>query len=104
MKVKSWPSTGIADKGNLKYWADYSSKNSYHCDQGELKANLDADAGGGPKSRENDSSKDDWKVAKKDQEGRGWTKESETDNTYTGKGGSKRTRHLPSDAEKDGST
>ena len=61
MKVKSWPSTGIADKGNLKVWADYAKGNSYQCDNAKLKDNLEANASGGPKSRESDWSKTDWK-------------------------------------------
>jgi len=32
----------------------------------------------------------DWKQPQRKAEGRGWTKDSVTDNTYTGPGGSKR--------------
>ena len=41
--VKSWPSTGIANKSNLSTWADYAKGNSYTPDKGELKHKLGTD-------------------------------------------------------------
>ena len=87
MKIKSWPSTGIANKSNFRDWADYAKGNSYQCDKAELKANLSP---GGRADAENDWSKD-WKQPQRKEEGRGWTKDSvNPDQTYTGKNGSKR--------------
>jgi len=92
MSVKGSRSTGTANKSNRAGWADYAKRNSYKCDNGELKDKLDANASGGPRGRENDWSKDDWKVPQQKSEGRGWAKPTSdlSDNTYTGKGGSKR--------------
>jgi hypothetical protein len=73
--VKSWPSTGIANKDNLMDWSDRAKSNSNHPGhRGEAKQ----DPGLG----------DDWKVSQKCEEGRGWTKAKA--DTYTGPGGSKR--------------
>ena len=74
MKVKSWPSTGIANKSNLKDWSEYAKHPTNFTDHQHGDAKLG----------------EDWKQTQKCEEGRGWTKASETDNTYTGKNGSKR--------------
>ena len=75
MKVKSWPSTGIANKSNLKDWAEYAKGNSDH-PKGQKDAKPDPGLG------------DKWEQPQRKEEGRGWAKAKA--DTYTGPGGSKR--------------
>ena len=80
---------GIGNKSNLKDWADYAKRNSYMPDKAQLKANLGTD---GAKADYAAHDVKDWKQPQRKEEGRGWAKAKATtsDNTYTGKGGSKR--------------
>jgi hypothetical protein len=71
-------SLGTPTKDNLSGWAQYAKGNSYQCEKTQAKAKADPGLG------------DDWEQPQRKEEGRGWTKDSVTDNTYTGKGGSKR--------------
>jgi hypothetical protein len=88
--------SGLAKKGNLDKWADYSSRNSY--DQSESKAQSKRDLAP-VKGFHEEELGDDWSnrsgqvvpnSAK--YEGRGWKHWSEVSqrNSYTGKGGSRR--------------
>ena len=80
-------SIGISNKDNLAGWADYAKSNSYMPDKAQLKHNLGTEGANADYAAHNVK---DWKQPQRKEEGRGWTKDSVTDNTYTGKGGSKR--------------
>ena len=43
MSVKASKSIGTPTKENLSGWADYSHKNSYHCDKSELERKVGTD-------------------------------------------------------------
>jgi hypothetical protein len=86
---------GIASAENLRDWANYAKSNSV--EYGPIKAQSKEDlAPCGTYGRENDyivaDEFSDWQEPVQKFEGRGWAKMSPTtaDNTYTGKGGSKR--------------
>ena len=82
-------SIGISNNENLAGWADYAKRNSYRCDKQALKRNL---GGEGAKADFAAHDVEDWKQPQRKEEGRGWAKPTSdlSDNTYTGKGGSKR--------------
>jgi hypothetical protein len=86
VSVKASKSIGTPTKENLAGWADYAKGNSYQCDKAELRHKL------GTEGAAEDLKINEAEAAplKPYHEGRGWTKDSVTDNTYTGKGGSKR--------------
>jgi hypothetical protein len=70
-------------------WADYAKGNSYMLDKAQLKHNLGTE---GANADYRASDVKDWGQPQRKEEGRGWAKAKATtaDNTYTGKGGSKR--------------
>ena len=80
-------SIGISNKDNLAGWADHAKNNSYQCDKAALKDKLTSDKGAADTVNEAESL-----LLKPYHEGRGWAKPGSdlSDNTYTGKGGSKR--------------
>lgn len=80
-------SIGIGNKDNLAGWADYAKGNSYMPDKAQLKHNLGTEGANADHASQDVK---DWKQRQKQAEGRDWTKASVTDNTYTGKNGSKR--------------
>jgi hypothetical protein len=76
---------------NLKGWASYARKNSYHADKAKLMDQLNG-AGTGDRINDCIPNNEDWREPQKKSEGSGWAEISEAakPNTYTGKGGSKR--------------
>jgi hypothetical protein len=84
--------SGFSKQSNLDAWSAYAKRNSYGDNKAQATDILAPVEGGGLHSRENDWSKDDWQVPQKDREGRGWCRMEPVaaDNTFTGKGGSKR--------------
>ena len=81
------PPDGIGNKSNLKDWADYAMGNSYMPDKAQLRHDLGTEGANADYAAHD---VEDWKQPQKQEEGRGWAKASENDNTYTCKGGSKR--------------
>jgi hypothetical protein len=82
-------SIGISNKSNLAGWADYAKRNSYQCDDTQaLKRGVDTE-GAAADLKINEAGAPSLKPY---HEGRGWAKMDKVtaDNTYTGKGGSKR--------------
>jgi hypothetical protein len=81
--------SGVATKGNLKSWANYSKGNSYHADKAQLRHDIGTE--GAAKDLKGDWSKD-WQQPQKSEEGQGWAKinPAAKPNTYTTDSGSKR--------------
>jgi hypothetical protein len=80
---------GIGDKSNLKDWAEYSKRNSYHANKAQLRHNIGMEGANADYAAHDDK---DWRQPQRKSEGRGWAKPGcdLSDKTYTGKGGSKR--------------
>jgi len=79
---------GLGRKSNLDKWASYAKKNSYGDNAKQCKEQL-APAGRGDREDDWIPNNKDWQ---EDQHHKGWVdmKPTTADNTYTGKGGSKR--------------
>ena len=82
--------SGTATKNNLDKWAKYAKDASFDPSASRKQSKADL-APCGNHGREETYS-DDWQLADRTDRGRGWAdmKATTADNTYTGKGGSKR--------------
>jgi hypothetical protein len=59
----------------------------HHNDKSDLKRNLGTEGANADYNKHDDK---DWRQPRRKEEGRGWAKATTSDNTLTGKGGSKR--------------
>ena len=90
-KLRDGQPDGIGSRENLKDWTDYAEGNSFDQKASKAQSRHDLSADGCKADFKGDWS-DDWKQPQRKSEGQGWAKMDKVaaDNTYNGKGGSKR--------------